>query len=82
LDTLVEKLAANIRRSVDDDESVNYNESEKADENVDNAQVTTGSKRSLDNFLADGLVKNKSTGRIVAEIVSEVQDFRMALKRE
>jgi hypothetical protein len=82
LDTLVEKLAANIRRPVDDDESVNYNESGEAHENGDNAQVTTGSKRSLDDFLADELVKNKSTGRIVAKIVSEVQDFRMALKRE
>jgi hypothetical protein len=82
LDTLVKKLATNIRRLVNDDKSVNYNKSEEAHKNEDNAQVTTRSKQSPNDFLADELVKNKSTRRIVAKIVSEVQDFRMALKRE
>jgi len=81
-------LAAYIRRLVDDDESANYDESEEDDEsgeeheNRDDAQVTTRSKRSLDDFLSDELVENKSTGRIVVKIVSEVQEFYMALKRE
>jgi hypothetical protein len=82
LDILVEKLAAHIRHPVDNDESANYDGSGEEHENRDDAQVTTGSKRSLDDFLSDELVENKSTGRIVAKIVSEVQEFRMALKSE
>jgi hypothetical protein len=72
VDALIRELADKFRGSLDEDESANYDESRKKH---------AGSKRSLDDFLSDELVENEHTRRVAREIVSEVREFRMALRR-